>query len=117
MVEAVAAQSEGTFVVPKILREQAARGEPWTLRQVKLEVDGPLAIITMNRPEARNALNGQVLAELKEVLAKVREDEAVRVVIITGEGNAFIAGADIREMKDKDLVEIRRFTYFGQGVL
>ena len=117
LVEALAAQSKGTFTVPEILREQAAQDEPWTLRDVKLEVDGPIAIITMNRPQAMNALNTKVWAELKEVIAQVQEDEAVRVILITGAGNAFVAGADIREMQTKNLVEIREFTYFGQSVL
>jgi enoyl-CoA hydratase/3-hydroxyacyl-CoA dehydrogenase len=117
LVEALAVQSKGTFAVPELLREQAARGEPWTLRDVKLEIEGPIAIITMNRPQAMNALNTKVWAELKEAVAQVREDKAVRVVLITGAGNAFVAGADIREMQAKNLVEIREFTYFGQSVL
>jgi enoyl-CoA hydratase len=54
--------------VPELLREQAVRGEPWTLREVKLEVEGPVAIITMNRPQAMNALNTKVWAELKEAI-------------------------------------------------
>jgi enoyl-CoA hydratase/3-hydroxyacyl-CoA dehydrogenase len=117
LVEALAAQSKGTFAVPELLRGQAARGEPWTLRDVKLEVDGSIAIIIMNRPQAMNALNTKVLAELKEAIAKVQADKAVQVVLITGAGNAFIAGADIREMQAKNLVEIREFTYFAQSVL
>jgi len=117
LVEALAAQSRGTFTVPELLREQVARGQPWTLRDVKLEIDGPVAIITMNRPQAMNALNTKVWTELKETIAQVRENEAVRVVLITGAGNAFVAGADIREMEAKNLKEIREFTYFGQSVL
>jgi enoyl-CoA hydratase/3-hydroxyacyl-CoA dehydrogenase len=117
LVEALAAQSKGTFAVPELLREQAVRSEPWTLRDVKLEIEGPIAIITMNRPQAMNALNTKVWAELKEAIAQVREDKAVRVVLITGAGNAFVAGADIREMQTKNLLEIREFTYFGQSVL
>jgi enoyl-CoA hydratase/3-hydroxyacyl-CoA dehydrogenase len=117
LVEALSAQSRGTFTVPELLQGQAARGEPWPLRDVKLEIEGPIAIITMNRPQAMNALNTKVWAELKEAIARVREDKTVRVVLITGAGNAFIAGADIREMQAKNLVEIREFTYFGQSVL
>jgi enoyl-CoA hydratase len=64
-----------------------------------------------------NALNEKVLRELKEAIAQVREDPTVRVVIVTGEGPAFVAGADIRAMLAKDLAEIREFTRFGQGVL
>ncbi|MFQ5812401.1 MAG: enoyl-CoA hydratase/isomerase family protein [Anaerolineae bacterium] len=71
----------------------------------------------MNRPQAMNALNEKVLRELKQAIAQVRDDPAVRVVIITGEGPAFVAGADIRAMMTKDLIEIREFTRFGHGVL
>jgi enoyl-CoA hydratase/3-hydroxyacyl-CoA dehydrogenase len=117
LVEALAAQCKGTFAVPELLREQAARGEPWTLRDVKLGIEGSIAIITINRPQAMNALNTKVWGELKETIAQVREDKAVRVVLLTGAGNAFVAGADIREMQAKSLVEIREFTHFGQSVL
>jgi enoyl-CoA hydratase len=116
VVKQLAAHHE-SFVVPAILQQQAASGQPWTLCDVKLEAKGHIATITMNRPEAMNALNGKVLRELKEIIAQVRDDPTVRVVIITGEGPAFVAGADIRAMMAKNLVEIREFTQFGQGVL
>jgi enoyl-CoA hydratase/3-hydroxyacyl-CoA dehydrogenase len=116
LVEELAAH-HGSFAVPELLRQQAATGQPWTLRDVKLEVKGGIATITMNRPEAMNALNEKVLRELKEVIAQVRDDPGARVVIITGEGPAFVAGADIRAMMAKSLIEIREFTQFGHGVL
>jgi enoyl-CoA hydratase/3-hydroxyacyl-CoA dehydrogenase len=116
LVEQLAAHHD-SFAVPEILRQQAASGQPWTLRDVKLEVKGHIATITMNRPEAMNALNEKVLRELKGTVAQVRDDPSVRVVIITGEGPAFVAGADIRAMMAKNQVEIREFTQFGQGVL
>ena len=55
--------------------------------------------------------------ELKEAIAQVRDDPGVRVVIITGEGPAFVAGADIPAMMAKSLIEIRSFTQFGHEVL
>jgi enoyl-CoA hydratase/3-hydroxyacyl-CoA dehydrogenase len=116
LVEQVAARYD-SFTVPELLRRQAASGQPWTLRDVKLEVKGGVATITMNRPEAMNALNDKVLRELKEAIAQVRDDPAVRVVIITGEGPAFVAGADIRTMMAKNQIEVREFTRFGHGVL
>ncbi|MGA9347922.1 MAG: enoyl-CoA hydratase-related protein [Anaerolineae bacterium] len=116
LVEQVAARYD-SFAVPELLRRQAASGQPWTLRDVKLEVEDGIATITMNRPEAMNALNDKVLRELKETIAQVRDDPAVRVVIITGEGPAFVAGADIRAMMTKNLIEIREFTRFGHGVM
>jgi enoyl-CoA hydratase/3-hydroxyacyl-CoA dehydrogenase len=116
LVEQLAAH-HGSFAVPELLRQQAAAAQPWTLRDVKLEVKGHIATITMNRPEAMNALNEKVLRELKGAIAQVRDDPNVRVVIISGEGPAFVAGADIRAMMVKNLVEIREFTQFGHGVL
>ena len=116
LVEQLAVHHD-SFAVPELLRKQAASGQPWTLRDVKLEVKGPIATITMNRPEAMNALNEKVLRELKWAMAQVRDDPNVRAVIITGEGPAFVAGADIRAMMAKNLVEIREFTQFGHGVL
>jgi len=116
LVEKLAAHSD-SFAVPELLARQAASGQPWTLRDVRLEVKDHIATITMNRPEAMNALNEKVLRELKAVIAQVRDDPEVRVVIITGTGPAFVAGADIRAMMVKNLVEIRDFTQFGQGVL
>lgn len=104
---------------PDLLKKQAESGEPWPLRHVRLSVDGAIAYITMSRPEALNALNSKVLHELKDVLAEVRANRAVRVVIFSGEGNAFIAGADIKEMQALAAkpAAIREFTEFGQGVL
>jgi enoyl-CoA hydratase len=106
-----------SFAVPTLLKKQVKAGEPWTLRDVKLEVKDGIATITMNRPEAMNALNEKVLQELKEAVAQVREDSVVRVVIITGEGPAFVAGADIPSLLAQNPSEIREFTQFGQGVM
>jgi enoyl-CoA hydratase len=105
--------------IPTLLKKQAASGKPWTVRDVRLAVDGPIATITMSRPEALNALNGKVLHELKEALAQLRANRDVRAVILTGEGNAFVAGADIKEMQPLAAkpAAIRSFTAFGQGVL
>jgi enoyl-CoA hydratase len=105
--------------IPDLLKKQAASGNLWTLRGVRLSVDGAIATITMSRPEALNALNSKVLHELKDALAQVRANRAVRAVILTGEGNAFIAGADIKEMQAlaDEPAAINAFTELGQGVL
>jgi enoyl-CoA hydratase/3-hydroxyacyl-CoA dehydrogenase len=116
LVEQVAGR-HASFTVPELLRQQAAAGQPWTLRDVKLEVKDSVATITMNRPEAMNALSQKVMRELKQTIAQVREDPAVRVVIITGQGPAFIAGADIRTMQISNLTEMREFTQFSREVL
>jgi enoyl-CoA hydratase len=64
-----------------------------------MERDGPVAIITINRPKVLNALNGQVLADLSNALDELEADHSVRAIVITGAGDrAFIAGADIGEL-------------------
>lgn len=67
---------------------------------LKYEINDGLAIVTISRPEALNALNTEVLGELKEVFTKIASDDAVKAVILTGEGKSFVAGADIAQMKD-----------------
>ncbi|MBU0719287.1 MAG: enoyl-CoA hydratase/isomerase family protein [Planctomycetes bacterium] len=66
---------------------------------VKVEQDGVVARVTLNRPEVRNAFHEQMLAELLEVFAAIRDDSNVRVVVLTGEGKSFCAGADLHWMK------------------
>lgn len=65
---------------------------------LKYEVKENIAYITVNRPEALNALNRAVLKDLKAAFTAVEEDAAVKAVILTGEGRAFVAGADISQM-------------------
>ena len=63
------------------------------------ETDGPVATITINRPEALNALNLRVFSELDALLGRIADDASIRVVVLRGAGEkAFVAGADIREM-------------------
>ncbi len=84
---------------------------------VLLEKEPPLAIITINRPKALNALNSKVLMALSETLDKVNDDEEVRVVIVTGSGEkAFVAGADIAEMSEMTPLEGSNFSRLGQLV-
>lgn len=116
LVEEVA-ERHPSFTVPENLRKQAKAKNPWTLRDVKLEVDGQIAVITMNRPQAMNALNKKVLSELQEIITEIQKNPEVRAVIITGEGSAFVAGADIRTMLKASQDEIAEFTRFGQSVL
>ena len=64
---------------------------------VLLQRRGPVAWITMNRPEKLNALNGEVVRELRRRLREVQNDDEVKVVVLTGAGRAFSAGYDISE--------------------
>ncbi len=71
----------------------------------------------LDRPDALNALNTEMLQELRDVLHEVARREEVRVVILTGAGDrAFAAGADIREMADQRPLEIRRYAALGHEV-
>lgn len=66
---------------------------------VRLTRDGVVARIALNRPDIRNAFNDQMLADLREVFGAIRDDDGVRVVVLTGEGKAFCAGADVHWLK------------------
>jgi len=62
-----------------------------------------IAIITINRPEALNALNRETLKELREVATELEGDDAIKALIITGAGDkSFVSGADIKDVKDLD---------------
>jgi enoyl-CoA hydratase len=74
---------------------------------ILIEKRGSVGLVTLNRPEARNALNNQLLHELMEALEAFDNDEAVGVLVVTGSEKAFAAGADIKEMADKSMSEIR----------
>jgi methylglutaconyl-CoA hydratase len=66
---------------------------------VRLVQDGEVARVTLSRPEIRNAFNDEMIAELTEVFRSIRTTENVRVVVLTGEGESFCAGADLNWMK------------------
>ncbi len=72
---------------------------PTTLRCI---IDGPVATITLARPDKLNALNATMHAELRETLYACERDEAVRVVVLTGEGRAFSSGQDLTENLPRD---------------
>ena len=63
--------------------------------EITYEVDDPVAVITMNRPEALNALTGRMMAEIRHALAAAEADPAVVGIVLTGAGRGFCAGADI----------------------
>jgi len=64
---------------------------------VLFELDEQLAIITLNRPAARNAMNSELRLALTEALQRVRQDDEIRTAVITGAGHTFSAGADLKE--------------------
>jgi len=85
--------------VAESLKAQAASGRPWELLDVLLDKKGDVAVLTIRRPKALNALSSKVFAELTRHCEVIRNDPSMKAVVITGFGNkAFVAGADIKEM-------------------
>jgi len=83
---------------------------------VTLEQKGAIGVITMNRPEALNALNEQVLQDLSDVLDQVEANEEILVAVVTGAGRSFVAGADIGQMSTMGAVEGKKFGVFGNNI-
>lgn len=77
------------------------------------EDDGPVATLTLNRPEALNALSDAMLAELKAAFGALAEDRTTRVVILRGAGKAFCAGHDLKEMQAGRQAEDHGRAYFA----
>jgi enoyl-CoA hydratase len=73
---------------------------------ILIETQGPVTLITLNRPQALNALNSQVLADLIDAFAKFEADPGQRCAVLTGSDKAFAAGADIKEMSGQGFGEV-----------
>ena len=81
------------------------------------EVRESIAIVTVNRPEKLNALNYQIIDELRNVFTSVKKDDSIYAVIITGSGDkAFVAGADIKELNTLNCISGKAFAENGQEV-
>jgi enoyl-CoA hydratase/3-hydroxyacyl-CoA dehydrogenase len=95
-------------------------GKPFSLRKVRFELDGDLALVTLDRPDALNALDESVVAELE---ARFKEAEAspAKGIVIRGRGKAFVAGADVKwfvkQLDAKRIDRIIEFTKKGQDLL
>lgn len=68
-------------------------------QNIIFELEDGIAVLTFNRPDAMNALNNQTRAEFRDAIARVAENEEIKVLILTGSGKAFVAGSDIKELK------------------
>ncbi len=87
------------------------------LKYIRVEWDGEIAVVTVDRQDKLNALNADVVREIGEIFASLRDDDAVRGVIVTGAGEkAFVAGADISELARMDSVSAVRISRDGQRV-
>ena len=77
---------------------------------VRLTKQGAVAIVTIDRPDALNALNREVIGAVDGAIDAVEADPQIQAVVVTGEGRAFVAGADIGEMKDMTPLEAEAFS-------
>lgn len=83
---------------------------------IKLEKVEDITVLTISRPEAMNALNREVLEEIHATVKNLEKDETVKAFLLTGEGKAFVAGADISAMSRYTEKEAYEFSELGQNV-
>src|ERR1035438_8874006 len=89
-----------------------------TYENILLEKKNSIAYVTVNRPKVLNALNGGTIEELRTAFHDIKHDSSIRVAILTGAGEkAFVAGADIGELAQRDPVSGKEFAHRGQAVL
>ena len=107
--------------VPRVLADQVASSRPFTFELVRSEVQEGVARLTINRPDAMNALNESVVGQLHDAFRRVASDDSVKGIVIAGAGKAFIAGADIRffvrNIDSGNLDRIVTFTEAGHALL
>ncbi|MEL7183040.1 MAG: enoyl-CoA hydratase [Pseudomonadota bacterium] len=83
---------------------------------LNVDVSNHIAVIKLDRPDALNALNTQLLGELAKALRQAQDNDKVRCIVLTGSDKAFAAGADIREMNQKSFVDVFMGDLFGPEV-
>ena len=109
------------FKMPQVLARQHELGRPFEFKFVDLEVKDNIGYITLNRPEAMNALNPKVVAQLDQCFSEAEKNEAVEAIVFQGAGKAFVAGADIRyfvqKIKADKISDIYDFTSKGHELL
>ena len=72
-------------------------------REIRYGVEGPMALVTINRPEKHNAISLETLRELQEAVAEAAADDTVKVITVTGAGGrAFASGSDLSEVTERD---------------
>ena len=86
-----------------------------TYENIIAEVKGNVGLITLNRPKALNALCDALIADLAAALDDFESDESVRAIVITGSEKAFAAGADIKEMIDRDYMDVYKSDFITKG--
>ena len=112
---------EQAWKVPMFFTEQASAGKAWNFSYVDTTIDNGVATLTINRPEAMNALNETVVNQLSAALDAVNADASVHTIVLDGAGKAFVAGADVKFFVDKiradAIPDIVTFTANGHAML
>jgi enoyl-CoA hydratase/3-hydroxyacyl-CoA dehydrogenase len=85
------------FKVPEVLVKQAESGKPWHIPVVFREDRNDIAVVTIRRPKTLNALNGEVMSQLRAIFTDIKNDTSIKSAVLTGFGiKAFVSGADIQ---------------------
>ena len=88
------------------------------MNTIRYEItENKVAVVTISRPEALNALNTQVIAELEQTVDMIEKNSDLSAMILTGEGRSFVAGADIGEQYPLDLSQGRKWGPRGSAVM
>jgi enoyl-CoA hydratase/3-hydroxyacyl-CoA dehydrogenase len=120
LVEAIATKYPD-FKTPQLLTQQKDKGTPFAFQYVDLEVKDGMAYITINRPEAMNALNEATVQQLDARFDEAQADPQTKAIVIQGAGKTFVAGADIRyfvkNIKADRIGDIVAFTRQGHELL
>lgn len=85
-------------------------------KNIVVEKKDGIGTIKMNRPQVLNALDKDTILELTKAVEELEKDKNIKVAILTGEGKAFIAGADIKQMKDMNSLEAKKFAETGHNL-
>src|SRR5690606_37066334 len=88
-------------------------GDGMTTSMVKTEVKGRVALVTLDRPKALNALNNELIDELAEALRGFDADDNIGAIVLTGSEKAFAAGADIGAMQSWSYIDVYKQDYLG----
>ena len=107
--------------MPNLLQKQFETKKSWSFTYVDLEIKDNIARILINRPEAMNAINEEVISQLDKQFTAANNNPDVKAVVLEGAGKAFIAGADIqyfiKKIEQDKIDDICKFTRYGHSVL
>jgi len=107
--------------LPTNLKQKFEQNKEWSFNYVELKIKDNIARILINRPEAMNAINEEVISQLDKQFTSAENDPNVKAIVLEGAGKAFVAGADIqyfiKKIEKNKIDDICRFTRYGHDVL